>query len=515
MSSAIRETERKYEAPPGASLPDLHDLPRVASQSASREVRLDATYYDTATYDLAAAGITLRHRAGGEDAGWHLKVPAGRSRTRIESRLPERPGTSADVPAEFAELLTARLRGRPLRPVATIRTRRHLSTLADAAGDPLAEVSLDTVTAEALGHEAALTRWSEVEVELAERVEDADGDRLLKAADRRLRRSGLTRSAHRMKLEVALAGELPRRPAREEASRPRASISAGDVVQAYLRAQLDEIVHCDLLVRRAETDAIHRMRVAARRTRAALQEFRKLFRGAQIENLIDELRWLGQELGSARDEEVLRDLLVDQLDRVPVESVLGAVRARITGHFVPRLADAERQVQQVLGSGRYLRLLDELEAFIADPPLVADAEKRAASVLPRLVLHSLRRVKRRMRAALQGAGDERDSALHDARKATKRARYAAEAASLAMGKQARRSAKALKKLQSTLGDQHDAVIAADALRTLAIRAHAEGENAYTYGLLRARQDERASRLAERAARQWRQANRPKRMAWMA
>jgi CHAD domain-containing protein len=118
-------------------------------------------------------------------------------------------------------------------------------------------------------------------------------------------------------------------------------------------------------------------------------------------------------------------------------------------------------------------------------------------------------------ARRRGTDAERDSALHDARKAAKRARYAAEAASLALGKQARRSAKALKKVQSTLGDQHDAVIAADALRTLAIRAHADGENAYTYGLLRARQDERARRLAQRARRRWRRANRPKRTAWTA
>jgi CHAD domain-containing protein len=257
------------------------------------------------------------------------------------------------------------------------------------------------------------------------------------------------------------------------------------------------------------------MRGAARRTRAALQEFRKLFRGAQIEQLISELRWLGQELGAARDEEVLRDLLLEELDEVPVESVLGPVRARLAGHFAPRLAEAERRVLETLDSPRYLALLDELEEFVANPPSVADAEQRAAAVLPRLVLHSQGRVKRRMRAARRApAGERRDHALHDARKAAKRARYAAEAAALALGRQPRRSAKALKRLQSTLGDHHDAVIAAHALRTLALNVHAEGENPYTYGILSARQDERAERLADRAHRQWRRANRSKRTAWM-
>lgn len=507
MSTAIRETEYKYEAPPGTSLPDLRGLPRVASQSEDREDRLDATYHDTATYDLARAGITLRHRTGGSDAGWHLKVPSGRSETRTELRLPG----DSELPAEFVELLTARLRGRALRPVATITTQRRRRVLADASGEALAEVALDTVTAVATGHPAELIHWSEVEVELADSVDDDDGDRLLKAADRALRRKGLTRARYRMKLDAALAGELPQ-PVR--AMRPKKSTGAGDVVLAYVRAQFEELVGLDLLVRRAEPDAIHRMRVAARRIRAALQEFRRLFRGAEIEALISELRWLGEELGRARDEEVLRDLLVEQLGHVPVESVLGPVKARIIGHFAPRLAVADRRVRQSLDSRRYLEMLDALDAFVANPPLVADAERCAARELPRLVRHSQRRVKRRMRAALGASADERDGALHEARKAAKRARYAAETASLSLGKQPRKSAKALKKVQSTLGDQHDAVMARDALRGLAIRANGEGENAFTYGLLHARQDERANRLSERARHEWRRANRPKRTAWM-
>jgi inorganic triphosphatase YgiF len=182
MATAMLETERKYEAAPGTSLPDLRGLPEVDSQSDFDEVVLEATYYDTATYDLTRAGITLRRRGGGDDAGWHLKVPHGRPGTRTEFRLPlESAGSTAhaetDPPAELVELLTARLRGRVLLPVATIDTRRRRSTLADAAGSPLAELALDSVTAEALGSHSSLTRWSEVELELAEGVRDDFGQR--------------------------------------------------------------------------------------------------------------------------------------------------------------------------------------------------------------------------------------------------------------------------------------------------------------------------------------------------
>ena len=508
MATAIRETERKYEAAPGAAMPDLRGLPRVASQSEADELRLTATYYDTAAYDLARAGITLRHRVGGHDAGWHLKIPAEDAATRTELRLPSGP----EVPAEFTELLTARLRGRAPSPVATIATRRRTSILADAVGDPLAEVAFDDVAAESLGGTAVLTRWTEVEVELAEGVEK--GGELLKAADRTLRHSGLTRSAYRMKLEAALATAHPRIFAEPPPSK-RKPTRAGDVVLAYLREQLEELLSRDVQVRRAQPDAIHRMRVASRRMRSALREFRPLFIGERGVKLEDGLRWLGQELSGARDVEVLRDLLLHELARTPVESTLGPVRARIAGHFASRLADAERHVADVLRSRRYIALLDELEAFAADPPLAADADRRATSTLPRMVRRSQRRIKRRMRVARNASAEAHDTALHDVRKAAKRARYAAEVASLATGRQARKSAKALKKLGSTLGEHHDAVIAAADLRGLAIRAHADGETSYTYGVLHERMNERARRFAERAEHQWRRANRRKRTDWMA
>jgi CHAD domain-containing protein len=508
MANATEDNELKYEAPPGAALPDLRGLPHVAAQSEPEGVNLEATYLDTATYDLARAGITLRHRTGGDDAGWHLKVSRDHRR-RTELRLP--PG--GEPPEEFTDLLTGRLRGRVLQPVATITTRRRLCTLADEAGAPLAEVAVDTVTSQALGHSSSLTRWGEIDVELAEGVGSVDdGRELLKAADRRLRHSGLTRAQHHMKLEVALAGELPET---SPTTHPAESSSAGEVVLAYVSGQFEELLYRDLLVRHDEPDAIHRMRVAARRTRATLQDFGRLFVGADAAHLVSELRWLGQELGHARDEEVLCDLLVTQLGEVPAELRLGPVQARVAGYLAPRIVATGANVRTVLASARYLELLDKLEAFVDAPPFAPVAEERATGVLPHLVRRAQRRVDRRMRTALDVAGgSERDRALHEARKAAKRARYAAELVSPVMGQPARKSAKALKTMQSTLGDHHDAVIAAEALRGLAIRAYGTGENPFTYGLLYEQQCEHADELAARVEGEWERASCRKRTEWM-
>jgi len=52
-------------------LPDLSDTAGVAGTGHPTELRMEATYFDTSTFDLARRGVTLRRRTGGDDAGWH------------------------------------------------------------------------------------------------------------------------------------------------------------------------------------------------------------------------------------------------------------------------------------------------------------------------------------------------------------------------------------------------------------------------------------------------------------
>ena len=118
------------------------------------------------------------------------------------------------------------------------------------------------------------------------------------------------------------------------------------------------------------------------------------------------------------------------------------------------------------------------------------------------------------RARHAPAGPARDVALHQARKSARRARYAAEAATPAIGKKARRFARQMKQVQSVLGDHHDAVLARQAARDLGIGAHLAGENAFTYGLLYEREAHRAERLQADARKIWKRACRSRYRKWM-
>jgi CHAD domain-containing protein len=101
-----------------------------------------------------------------------------------------------------------------------------------------------------------------------------------------------------------------------------------------------------------------------------------------------------------------------------------------------------------------------------------------------------------------------------ARKSARRARYAAEAATPAVGKQAREFARQMKRVQSVLGDHHDAVLARQAARDLGIGAHLAGENAFTYGLLYECELHLAQRRQAEASGVWKRSSRPRYRRWM-
>ena len=269
--------------------------------------RLAAIYFDTADLRLAAGGLTLRRRSGGDDAGWHLKVPAG-SNTRSEVRLPLGRATRT-VPASLQKMVWARSLGSALRPVAEIVTERTVRRLVDVTGRVVAEVADDRVTArrllatDGLGDAAgAATSWREIEVELADGGGSGD---LLSAVDDRLRERGLREAPSASKLAQVL--DVQPGQAAGNGRKLTAKSSAGEVLLAHIREQVQVVQAYDLPVRLDAPDAVHKMRVATRRLRSALTTFKPLFGADVIRPLRDSSKWLAGELGAARDAEVMRD----------------------------------------------------------------------------------------------------------------------------------------------------------------------------------------------------------------
>ncbi|MEY9876731.1 CHAD domain-containing protein [Streptacidiphilus sp. MAP12-33] len=517
------ERERKYEGEATASLPSLVPVEVTAVTAGTEQLR--AVYYDTPDLRLLAHRITLRRRTGGHDAGWHLKLPAADG-ARLELQLPlgsPEPDAAATatptdvpthVPADFLARVRAYSRAAELAPIARLATERRRTLLTDGADRVLAELAEDTVTAHALDPSGAVRheqRWQEVEAELV----DGEGT-LLDAVEERLLAAGLHRSASASKLARALGpapavtavsaapgdepgdepDDVPGREAAGEAgdkaggepwSEP-APGSVGALLTALLRQQVGQLLAQDAEVRRDRPDAVHQMRICARRLRSTLRVHERLLRPdaagglTSLAALEEELRWLGHTLGTARDREVLGERLLRDLDALDRAERPGPMRRRLKAWSRQGYRTAWRLTIRELEGARYFALLDALERLAARPPLRRRAGRPAAAEVHRLLSRERRRACRRVAQALAlPHGTERDEAMHAARRAAKRARYAGEGAARPL------FAAAMKGLQTVLGERQDALMAAQALPELAASAHRAGEPGFGYGVLYVRQ----------------------------
>ncbi|MET9567700.1 CYTH and CHAD domain-containing protein [Streptomyces virginiae] len=500
MADTKREIERKFEFSTAEAarrgVPDLTGTAAIAAVTDQGTVDLDAVYYDTPDRRLAADGLTLRRRTGGQDEGWHLKLPVSPGvRDEVGAAL------SDTVPPALAALVRSRVRDAGLGPQVRLVSSRHVSHLLDADGALLAELSTDEVVAER-GETTA--GWTEVEVELADGV-DPD---LLDAVETTFRKAGLRVCGAPSKLARALAETDAEPPARPSGGAGPEG-TAGAHVVAYLTEQRDTLIAHDPAVRRNLPDSVHQMRVTTRRLRSTFKTYRKVLDREVTDPIGEELRWLAAELGVDRDQEVLMERLRSHLAALPSTLLAGPARDRLQTWNTSRRSASRRRALAALDSDRYVNLLDALDALLDAPPLLDGAAKSPGKVLPKAVLRDYARLATRIDAALAlDEGRERDLALHEARKAAKRVRYAADSAVPELGKPAKRLAKAVKRVQSLLGDHQDSVVAREALRGLADQAADAGESAFTWGVLYGREEA----LAERSERElpgiWAKASAP-------
>ncbi|WP_370184178.1 CYTH and CHAD domain-containing protein [Rhodococcus wratislaviensis] len=486
MSTAQKEREDKYEVGADFAVPDLADLVPLGGRLDEQTVTLDNEYFDTTDRDLLAQHVTLRRRSGDTDEGWQLKVPDRKARTEIRVPL-----TADDsVPGELATLVSGVALGKPVHPVATISTVRHRRRMLDPNGNLITEVAEDTVRATAAaasaGDGAVASDWREVEVELGER---GDG-KLLRKIGKRLTRDDARPSRYPSKLSRALNPNPPG-PAGDSGAE-----AVRELLTAYLDTQVQAIVGGDVWLRRG-LDPVHATRVGIRRFRSTLRVFKKVLDPDARAYLDDELSWYAGVLGEVRDRQVQRARFAAAVTDLPEELVLGPVAARIENDLLTEQLRYRAEVMATVDTDRYRAVLAALARWRTDPPLTEDATS-GARVLKKAARKARRKADKRLAAALDDGGDE---ALHRARKAAKRARYAGELTRGLVGKKKGKKRVAVyEKVQKVLGEHQDSVVALGTLRTLGARAgNTGGENGFTFGLLYGLELQAARRAREDAA----------------
>jgi CHAD domain-containing protein len=485
VADTHREIETKFDVAPDFGIGDPAAFAGPGATVRSRTVQLSSTYYDTAGQDLLRSRLTLRRRTGDSDTGWHLKIPGAGFRTELHWPL----AGNEQPPEELRSLIWAFAGTGELLPTVTLRTTRTAHQVIAADGGVVLELADDEVRASSEGAPVVMSRWRELEVELGPAGSAAELDR----ATGLLLERGAVPSRADSKLRRALGP--PDKTAAD---------SAAAVLAAYLRTQCDAITagHFAISIKPFEAsatsqphEAIHQTRVATRRLRAALRIFRPLVEAEAAARLEAELAWFAAVLGEVRDREVLRSRLARAVDDLPAYLIVGPVSERIDEVLLAELRQHADALLASMHEERYRLLVQDLAGWREQPPFTAQAAG-PPELLAEYVAAAERKLAKRLRRA---AGNQTPAEqLHSARKAGKRARYAAEAAAPALGKKASKLAKRAARLQTLLGDHQDAVVATELLRRIADQVADEGGNAFTYGILVAEQRRGAAASAQAA-----------------
>ena len=461
------------------SLDDMGGYGAVVTEPVRRH---RTTHWDTVDLRLARWGVVLEYSA---DSGWVLRLPATSEGMAAPDGAELHFDGGGERPPDHAlDLVRVYARHEPVELVARLVTATEQTSLLDAEGAVLARLVDDTISV--YSGPRITQRFREIAV-------FSESGAVLDHIATRFEAAGALHARPRALVARALGlGGTP--PPEIGSVTLGGAATAGDVVRRALGSSVVRLLRHDPGVRLGvDAEDVHQARVATRRLRSDLRTFRPLLDEAWAEALRDDLRWLGGELGSVRDAEVLRDRLRTAATTLPAPDRKAA--SAIVAPLVAQVRAARRRLLLAVDTDHYIDVIDHLVMAARSPVLTEAAAQPARDVMPGLVRKPWRSLKS---GALGARGEVPDEQLHDLRIRAKRCRYAAEAAAAATGRNAARFAREVAGLQEVLGELHDAVVAEAWLRERSAAPRVHETALFAAGELVALQRD----AAERARLSW-------------
>ncbi len=469
-----REIELKFLIAPEAS--DAV-LARLDGREDVR--RLDATYYDTADHALRRAGFGLRVRDGDGGRKQTLKsASAGGVFARGEWEAPVTgPGPDRDL---LDQTPAGRIvNGDVLAPVFATKVERTLRLVEH--GGATIEAALDRGELQAGTDRAAV---SELELELKTGAPAA-----LFALARDLMAHAPLRLSLVSKAERGYALALGETSsARREAAVLRPDMTAAEAFQALGNTALGRLcVAAETLADLPGPEAVHELRVAARRLRALIKLFRPLTGKLAATPALEALKALADALGPARDLDVYiagvwRPAV--SADPQPVEG-LGALGKAL----VEAQQGAYARAVEAAQPERFGPLALDIAAWLETGDWLEDPERAEARRAPAKAF-AAKQLNRLAKGVLK-RGEDFDAldieARHALRIRGKGLRYAIDALAPLFPdhpKRLERWSAATRQMQDALGGLNDASLGADLARAAAL-ADGDPEAAYAAGRLSA------------------------------
>jgi len=228
--------------------------------------------------------------------------------------------------------------------------------------------------------------------------------------------------------------------------------------------------------RNLDSEFLHDLRVATRRTRSALSQIKGVFPQQVVDDFKARFAWLQQVTGPVRDLDVYLLSFPELQGRLPkrLRAGLEPLRDWLGAHY----AGEQAALAKALDSSEFQTMLREWRAFLEAPvPAGGDAEAapNADRAIKAVADERIWRMFKRVRAEGRAIGDDSPPEdLHELRKSGKKLRYLMEFfQSLYPAKKIRCLIKQSKLLLDNLGGFQDLAVQAEHLRQTAAAMDAE------------------------------------------
>jgi CHAD domain-containing protein len=243
--------------------------------------------------------------------------------------------------------------------------------------------------------------------------------------------------------------ERKRQPRRGATPRLNAGMSCGAAFRAIARSCLKDLTANYATTCRGSHGALHQMRIALTRLRAAISFFSPVLADAERVHLKRELKWLNAQLGATRDMDVAIELLKQTNSN--------------DAAWLAKRTESHRRLTQALRSHRYRRLIIDVSDWIDNGPWTRSGGRTATKRREiGITLYGTRRLARWRKKLLKRSRRLQDmnaEKQHRIRLASKRLRYAVE---FFTGLLTHRNSsmhatlKCLRQAQTSLGELNDA-----------------------------------------------------------
>jgi CHAD domain-containing protein len=416
------------------------------------------TYLDTFDWRLYRAGISLAEERGPERS--LVLYEPGRDPLRVPNR--RRPRTASDLPrGHLADTVAPLLAIRVLTEVGSVESVRRDGRIENLQGDMLARIRLETLQSVAADQGPNQPSMTTILTDDPDVVRRTFGIAELEAT-----------AMHDLVIAAAAAGRIPGDYSSKLELRLDPGQESADALRTILLHLLDTLeANVEGTIGDLDTEFLHDLRVATRRTRSALSQLTGVLPAELVRPFNREFKWLGTVTGPLRDLDVYLLEMPSSSSMLPKDSAkdLDPLLALIR---IER-SRAHRAVVRALRSQRFRGLIttwrEALETL--EQPLSGAAAQTVVQLADRRISKAYRRIVSRGREL---GDDPQAAALHRLRFDAKKLRYLLEFfRSLYPESEIAARVKELKRLQDILGGFNDMEVQRDLLVRFAERLDAD------------------------------------------